>query len=251
METTYTKRIIQTMADKPKLSIIIPTKNEAKLLPACLASITGQKTTFSYEVIIVDGNSTDGTQTIARTFGARVITESKKGKIYAFRKGADVAKGEILCFTEGDCVVPPHWLHVIGSYLDTHTHVAAVCGTYSYHDSTWFYKTLTMLGHAIGHALHYAYYGHHSVRASNFAVRANIYRQSGGFSLNLMEQYDTELSHRIKNFGPIRLLSQMRVLTSDRRIRGRLLAYIGELIPAVWSVVARKPITKQTYADIR
>lgn len=239
------------MTSKPKLSIIIPTKNEAKLLPRCLQSLARQKTSIPFEIIIVDTNSTDGTPKIATSYGARVISEPKKGKVYAFRKGADNARGEILCFTEADCILPSHWVNTIALYMDTHPEVSTVCGMYTFHRSAPLYKVLTLMGHYIGHALHYLIFRHHSIRASNFAVRASAYKSSGGFAKELLELYDTELSQRLKDHGEIHILNKLRIETSDRRIKGRLLAYLGELFPAVWALITRKPLDRQTYADIR
>lgn len=238
-------------ASTPYISVVIPTKNEAKLLPACLRSLKNQKTKYSYEVIIVDTRSTDGTQMIARSFGARVIAEKQKGKIYAFRKGASAARGKILAFTEADCVVPPHWIETIATHLDTHDQVAAICGLYTFSKSGILSKIGTFIAHSIGHALHYAYFGHHALRASNFAVRKDIYNKIGGFSLQFFELYDVEIAQRIAKYGDIQVLSGLTTQTSDRRIKGRLFQYLQELFPAILALMQHKPLTKQTYADIR
>jgi len=235
----------------PHISVVIPTKNEAKLLPACLRSLRNQKTKYTYEVIIVDTRSTDGTQTIARSLGARVITEKQKGKIYAFRKGASLARGKILAFTEADCVVPPHWIETIATHLDKHKHVAAICGMYTFSKSGLLSKIGTYIAHSVGHILHFAYFGHHALRASNFAVRKDIYNAIGGFSLQFFELYDVEIAQRIAKYGDIQVLGSLTTQTSDRRIRGRLFQYLQELFPAILALIQRKPLTKQTYADIR
>jgi glycosyltransferase involved in cell wall biosynthesis len=63
-----------------KVSIIIPTKNNVNLLEKCLKSI--RYLDFpkdEYEVIIVDGYSTDGTVEIAKKYGCKVIFEDKGG----------------------------------------------------------------------------------------------------------------------------------------------------------------------------
>jgi glycosyltransferase involved in cell wall biosynthesis len=57
------------------LSVIIPVKNEALNLSACLTVIAG----WADEIIVADSNSTDGTQEIAKQFGATVIQFNYEG----------------------------------------------------------------------------------------------------------------------------------------------------------------------------
>lgn len=235
----------------PHISVIIPTKNEELLLPSCLASLTNQKTTVPFEIIIVDTNSTDKTPLIAKSFGVRLIRERKKGKVYAFRHGAESAHGDILCFTEADCVVPNDWIETIAGYFVTHPSVGTVCGIYTFRHTNRLQRFGTIIGHVMAHLLFYALYWHHSIRASNVAIRKSVYTKSGGFSLLYKELYDVELSFRLSKFGSIKILPRMMIETSDRRIRGRVLVYIREFIPALLSVLFRKPMAVQTYQDIR
>ncbi|MGD9321470.1 MAG: glycosyltransferase family 2 protein [Desulfobacteraceae bacterium] len=59
---------------KTPLSVAIITKNEEERLPDCLKSVT-----FADEVLVVDSGSTDGTVTLAKSFGARVLIEGWRG----------------------------------------------------------------------------------------------------------------------------------------------------------------------------
>ncbi len=246
MHSSDTKR-----SRPPKISVIIPTKNEALLLPGCLMSLANQQTNVPFEIIIVDTKSTDGTIGIAESFGARIIREKRKGKIYAFRHGANEARGDILCFTEADCTVPDHWIETIATYFASHPSVGTLCGIYTFRHTTRLQRLGTIMGHVVAHALFYAIYWHHSIRASNVAVRKSVYTKTGGFSLLYKELYDVDLSFRLSKFGSIRILPGMTIETSDRRIRGRVWAYINEFIPALASVLLRRPMAIQTYKDIR
>lgn len=238
-------------AKYPVLSVIIPTKNEAELLPACLLSLANQQTDVPFEVIIIDTNSTDDTIKIAKMYGARIVREPKKGKVYAFCHGADSARGSILCFTEADCLLPTHWITCIAAYFETHNNVGTVCGIYTFRDTNPIQRIATVLGHVIAHALFYLLYWHHSIRASNFAVRKSVYENAGGFSFAYKELYDVELSFRLSKYGTIAVLPTMMIQTSDRRIRGRVLSYIREFVPALLSVMLHRPMNAQTYKDIR
>jgi cellulose synthase/poly-beta-1,6-N-acetylglucosamine synthase-like glycosyltransferase len=93
----------------PSLSIIIPARNEVKDLPILLRSLSEQQYPSSLEVIVVDDNSQDETGRIAESFGFKVIrlTElppSWLGKPHACQRGADVASGEWLLFTDADTI---------------------------------------------------------------------------------------------------------------------------------------------------
>ena len=95
----------------PRVSIIIPTKNAQAVLEACLTSI--QHLDYppeKIEVLIADGLSTDHTVSIAHSFSATVVPNPKQtvspGRNVAF----EVAQGEVVAFTDADCLVEPGWL---------------------------------------------------------------------------------------------------------------------------------------------
>ncbi len=86
----------------PLVSVLITTKNEEKNLPACLDSIKSQ--TYPQdriEIIVVDNYSSDRTQEIARSYGARVFT---KGPERSSQRnfGFEIAKGEWVLFLDAD-----------------------------------------------------------------------------------------------------------------------------------------------------
>ena len=83
----------------------------------------------AYEVIIVDGHSTDQTIEIAQKYGCRVIYEDV-GTIGGARNiGVDAALGEYIVFTDADCTVDAVWLPQLIQILETTPlHVASVGG---------------------------------------------------------------------------------------------------------------------------
>jgi glycosyltransferase involved in cell wall biosynthesis len=96
----------------PEVSVMIPARNEAASLGACLESIVTQQG-VTLEVIVINDQSTDATGEIARSFpGVRVIESHELpagwvGKNYAVWRGSQAATGEWLLFTDADTVHLP------------------------------------------------------------------------------------------------------------------------------------------------
>lgn len=96
---------------RPRVSVIVPARNEADALPALLSSLAGQSRP-PLETICVDDDSSDGTAEAARCMGATVVAAGAApagwlGKPWACRKGADRAKGDVLLFLDADVSLGP------------------------------------------------------------------------------------------------------------------------------------------------
>jgi glycosyltransferase involved in cell wall biosynthesis len=110
------------MQDNKRLmiSIIIPTLNEAEGIRKTISSIPieGLKEMgFNAEIIVVDSNSTDGTDKVARELGAHVIYEPKKGYGQAYKTGFSYAKGDIIVTLDGDYTYPSEYIPQLVNFL--------------------------------------------------------------------------------------------------------------------------------------
>ncbi len=85
-------------------SIIIPTLNEAEQITACLKNLQYLRE-YGYEIIVVDGGSTDRTVSLAKVFADKVLT-SKPGRSVQMNAGASMAKGEYFLFLHADTFLP-------------------------------------------------------------------------------------------------------------------------------------------------
>ncbi len=94
------------------MSVIVPARNEEACLGACLQSLTAQDG-VSFEIIVVDDDSTDRTREIAQSFpSVRIVNAAPPpsgwtGKNNAMYAGQGVARGEWLLFTDADTVHKP------------------------------------------------------------------------------------------------------------------------------------------------
>lgn len=97
---------------QPFVSVIIPVFNDSKRLQICLKSLQNQTYPQSlYEVIVVDNNSEENLEVVVNHFSQAVIThESRPGSYAARNKGISLAKGEIIAFTDSDCIPASDWL---------------------------------------------------------------------------------------------------------------------------------------------
>jgi len=101
------------------LSVIIPALNSASTISFTLKSIfSNDFPRESFEVIVVDNGSSDGTVEIAKRYPVKIFHCSKRGIGPPRNLGARMAKGEILCFTDSDCVVERNWLRKIFKFFD-------------------------------------------------------------------------------------------------------------------------------------
>ena len=97
------------------VSIILASYNGVSTLPrtfAALGEVTAPQ--GGIEIILVDNNSSDETaelmQTFARQQGAVVLSEPKQGKAHALNAGLEVAKGQLVVFTDDDTIADADWI---------------------------------------------------------------------------------------------------------------------------------------------
>jgi rSAM/selenodomain-associated transferase 2 len=93
---------VKKPSEKPLISIIIPTLNEAENLGTTLTNAQKGK---GVEIVVVDGGSSDGTDGLAKSFGVRLLVTAA-GRANQANAGALVAKGTILLFLHADTRLP-------------------------------------------------------------------------------------------------------------------------------------------------
>lgn len=96
----------------PLVSVIIPVYNDSQRLKKCLQAL--EKQTYSkekYEVLVVDNASEENLKDVVEYFSQAWLTvETCPGSYAARNKGISVAQGEILAFTDADCVPSENWI---------------------------------------------------------------------------------------------------------------------------------------------
>ena len=97
----------------PSVSVVVCSYNGAATLEECLRSLV--KLDYpDYEVILVDDGSTDNTREIAAKFPAvKCVRQENRGLSAARNRGAELARGQIVAYTDSDCVADELWLHYL------------------------------------------------------------------------------------------------------------------------------------------
>ena len=93
----------------PRLSVVIPVKDDAAPLGACLRSLEAQRRAPD-EVIVVDNGSSDGSPEVAERWGARVLSEPAPGIAAAAATGYDAATGDLIGRLDTDTQLGAGWV---------------------------------------------------------------------------------------------------------------------------------------------
>jgi glycosyltransferase involved in cell wall biosynthesis len=124
-----------TSASAPALSILIPTRNRAALLPRLLGTLDAAQAEaqVDLEIIIVDNGSTDGTAAVldrwaaARPGRVRLFVE-QPGRSRALNRALPVARAPLLAFTDDDVEVTPNWIRSLVAFFAAHPEYDAAMG---------------------------------------------------------------------------------------------------------------------------
>jgi glycosyltransferase involved in cell wall biosynthesis len=199
------------------ISVIIPTYNEEKYIETCLRSLECQEYSGNYEVIVSDGNSTDGTVEIARKHADRVIVERKDTIAYGRQVGSHAARYPVLAYTDADTFIPSDWLSNLASSLEE-SKVVGVHGKLLPLDGNRFENDFC--NYVLPpYSQFMVQINKPSVPGSNFAVRKKAFNKVKGFNTKLVTGEDVDLCNRIKSHGKFVYNPDAVVYVSTRRVR--------------------------------
>jgi glycosyltransferase involved in cell wall biosynthesis len=104
-----------TSGSPPQLSLVIAAYNDWAALEICLASVASQRNAPQFEVLVVDdGSTSEAPATISdqsRHFELRVFRQPHAGIAVARNRGVQEARGDVVLFTDCDCVLDPDCFH--------------------------------------------------------------------------------------------------------------------------------------------
>jgi rSAM/selenodomain-associated transferase 2 len=187
-----------------KVSIIVPTLNEAQGLTETLTQI---QQLFPYELVVSDGGSHDGTLEIAEEFTEHIVKGSA-GRALQMNAGARVATGDIFIFLHADSRIEPASYEKMLHSLESSEKIGGAFSLCIDSDK-WSLRLIAGLSN-----LRSKYFGM-AYGDQAFFVKNSTFQKMNGFAdLPICE--DIDFFKRLRRLGPVILLKE-KAFTSSRR----------------------------------
>lgn len=183
------------------VSVIIPNRNGADTIGKCLAAARASQH-GNFEIIVVDDDSEDDSiEVIARHPCKLVRLERHMGAARARNAGASQSRGDVLFFTDADCLLRPDTLALAAGTLAREGSDAIIGGSYTPapHDRRFFSRFQSIFIHHFEtrRAPSADYIATHAL-----AMDASVFRGNGGFAEHVRPILeDVEFSHRLRRAG--------------------------------------------------
>ncbi len=197
------------------ISVVIPSYNEETNIARCLESL--QKQTIprgEYEIIVVDGNSSDHTRDIAERYADLVFIQTSAKVGGARNDGVMRSKGEIIVTTDADCILPVDWLENIRDefskqpIVQLYGPVDPIEAGIKNRLSLFFANMFARIGYYSG-ALYYTL-GCNTAFDRGAFILAGMYRTVDAGD-------DLEIARRMRKLGKVKFSNRVRVGFSMRR----------------------------------
>jgi succinoglycan biosynthesis protein ExoA len=193
----------------PHVSVIVPARNEAATIVPCIRSILAQRVPGGLEVIVADGDSSDGTAELARSAGAAVVENPRGITPAGLNAALATARGEVIVRFDGHSEMPPGYIAACLRALEEEQGAVGVGGW-------WRIEGRGPWGRAAAAALASPFGvgnarlrrpprpGEGRVDVDGFAFGcwpADVLRAFGGWDERFVRNQDFELSYRMRRAG--------------------------------------------------
>lgn len=210
------------MVDPPFVSVILPVWNDAARLSACLAALAAQDYLAErFEILVVDnGSDDDPASVVAGVPGARLLVEPRPASDRARNTGVRAARGQVLAFTDSDCLPRPDWLRRGVERLAEHPPPGAAAGRIEVTARDPARPTPAEL-----HDLALGFQQERCVRRSHYGATANLfvrrecYDAVGPFREDLTYGGDAEWGARARRLGHAVVYVPQAVVAHPARAR--------------------------------
>ena len=209
----------------PKISVVVPSYNQAEYLSLTLASIVGQQYP-NLELIVMDGGSGDDSVKIIKSYEKHIAywqSQKDGGQTPALTDGFRRSTGDIQCWLNSDDLHLPNTLHEVAKYFENNPSVDAVYG-----DTIWIDTSGEVLRkhREIGFNRFLWMYTYNYIPGMSMFWRKEIYDKAGGLDPSFNLAMDADLWIRMADVGRIRHVrrfwSNMRFYPEQKNVRLRV-----------------------------
>lgn len=205
------------------LSVIIPAYNEAGQILRTLSGIHAAARGCEFEVIVVDGGSSDETISLARENGATAIVCERKGRAAQMNRGASIARGKILYFLHADSIPPDRFVADISDA--TAKGFGSGCFRLAFDYPHWFLRASCWFTRFDVNAVRFG--------DQSLFVDKEVFEKSGGFREDLLMMEDQEIIHRLKKYSRFKVMNAA-VTTSARKYRDNGIYRMQAIFICIW-----------------
>jgi glycosyltransferase involved in cell wall biosynthesis len=222
--------------DNPDVSVVIPAWNEENNIYRTLSSLSASNSKYKVEIIVINNNSTDGTQHVLDTLGVRNYLQTVQGTPFARQMGLELAKGKYHLCADSDTFYPPDWIDLMVAPMVKDSGITGVYGNYAFippdnqgRFGLWLYEKFAgvMIRVRKKNREYLNVYGF------NMGFVTEIGRSTGGFKVSGSRVYanivgsdfqneaeDGRMALNLKKAGNLKMVtdSKATVFTSPRRL---------------------------------
>jgi len=241
-----------------KISIVIPAYNEEVNIEACIRAMQEEiaRSGADAEIIVANNASTDTTRERARSAGAFVVDEPRKGITFARAAGYAASSGELVANIDADSLMPQGWLTTVEKRFSDPS-LLLLSGPYIYYDAPLYVRFFTRVFYIAGYVVNKVFgvlLGTESnVQGGNYVLRRSALEAIGGFDTSIsFYGEDTDIGRRVSKLGKVVWTFALPMKTSGRRLMNEGLVKTGwtYAVNFFWITVFKRPYTK-TYTDVR
>ncbi len=233
-----------------EVSVIVPVYNAEKTICQCMDALTHQSWPRKlYEIIVVDDGSEDKTASLLKNYPAKYLYQDNSGPAAARNNGADEAVGNIILFTDSDCVPDKEWIRQMVKPFEDAA-IIAVKGAYRSKQSSLvsqfvqleFEERYEMLKKAKSIDM---------IDTHSAGFRRKVFLEMEGFdtSFPAANNEDTELSYRMSR-DKYRMVFNPEAIVHHLRHPDSVAKYCKlKFWRAYWRMVVYKKFPKKAFKD--